>query len=110
MKEKKSQHQSLSPLIHYTIKPIIINPSLYVLNMARNCPQWAHAVAMIRNGKLQQSFIATYAFLNALDDQKDKENGTTNLVSHVEPLYQTKKCEMTFLDKKEHATKHAVTG
>ncbi|KAG9297566.1 hypothetical protein G9A89_007641 [Geosiphon pyriformis] len=88
-KEKKSQQQPLPLLIHCTppfIKPIIIDLSLYVLIV--------YTVVIMKNGKSQQSFIAIYTSLNALNDQKGKENKTTNLVSHVKPLYQMKKYGM----------------
>ncbi|KAG9295979.1 hypothetical protein G9A89_011831 [Geosiphon pyriformis] len=61
--------------------------SLYVSIATRNCCQWAHVVATMRNTTPQQSSTVVHAYLNTLDDQKGKENGITNLVSLVGRLY-----------------------
>ncbi|KAG9299461.1 hypothetical protein G9A89_009414 [Geosiphon pyriformis] len=53
---------------------------LYALIAARNCHQWAHAVVMMRNTIPQQSSTVIHAYSNALDDQRGKKNGITNLV------------------------------
>ncbi|KAG9284517.1 hypothetical protein G9A89_014121 [Geosiphon pyriformis] len=44
-----------------------------------------------------------------LDDQKGKENKTTNLVLLVEKLSWMKECGMTFQGEEKHATNHANT-
>ncbi|KAG9293759.1 hypothetical protein G9A89_019096 [Geosiphon pyriformis] len=59
---------------------LIINLSLYASIVARNCHQWVHAVAMMRNITPQQNSTVVYAYSNASNNQRGKENGITNLV------------------------------
>ncbi|KAG9285503.1 hypothetical protein G9A89_006491 [Geosiphon pyriformis] len=51
--------------------------------------------------------IANHAIANAMDIQSAKASRTMNHVSLVANSYLTKRCETTFLVKKEHATLHA---
>ncbi|KAG9284915.1 hypothetical protein G9A89_006293 [Geosiphon pyriformis] len=59
----------------------------------------------MRSTLQQPNSTATHALLNALEDQNELGNGTMNHVWLVEKLFQTKECEMTFLDKKKCAIK-----
>ncbi|KAG9293410.1 hypothetical protein G9A89_009134 [Geosiphon pyriformis] len=72
-KEKKRPPKPPSLIIPtlYHNDPLIINLSLYALIVARNCHQWAHAVAMMRNIQQQLSSIAAHASLNALGNQNE---------------------------------------
>ncbi|KAG9300758.1 hypothetical protein G9A89_023556 [Geosiphon pyriformis] len=97
-KEKKKRPPKplslITPTLYHNNLPIV-DLSLYALIVVRNCHQWAHAVATMRNTTSQQNSTVIYAYSNALDDQKDKKNGITNLM---------KGCGMTFQDVEERAT------
>ncbi|KAG9286079.1 hypothetical protein G9A89_022756 [Geosiphon pyriformis] len=88
-KKKKKKCYQLPPFIISTLttlynNPIINGQDLYASIVTRNCHQWAHAVAIMRNTTPQQSSTVIYAYSNALDNQRGKENEITNLVSLVE--------------------------
>ncbi|KAG9289973.1 hypothetical protein G9A89_010279 [Geosiphon pyriformis] len=75
-KRRKRSHYQLpvTPLIHiyYHNYQAIVDQSLYALIVAKNCHQWAPAVAMMRNTRQQLSFIAVHALSNALEDQNKR--------------------------------------
>ncbi|KAG9291510.1 hypothetical protein G9A89_021929 [Geosiphon pyriformis] len=82
-KEKKKRPPKPPPLITPTLfhnNLPIIDLSLYVLIVARNCHQWVYAVVTMRNTIPQQNFTVVHAYSNTSDDQRDKKNGITNLV------------------------------
>ncbi|KAG9305869.1 hypothetical protein G9A89_016521 [Geosiphon pyriformis] len=61
--KKKNQHsQTAIPLIltHHYNQPTIIDQSLYASIVARNCHQWAHAVAIMKNTPLPPDFTAAH--------------------------------------------------
>ncbi|KAG9298851.1 hypothetical protein G9A89_015872 [Geosiphon pyriformis] len=61
----------------------------------------------IETSTLQQpNSTAAHVSLNALEDQNKLENGTINHAWLVKKLFQTKECEITFLDKEKHAMKY----
>ncbi|KAG9287353.1 hypothetical protein G9A89_023724 [Geosiphon pyriformis] len=110
-KKKKKQHPLAPPCIIPTPtlcynNSLIANQSLYVLIVTRNCCQWTHTVAIIKNTKWQLSSIAIHVLLNALKDQNELENGIISHAWLVEKLSSTKKCGMTFLEEEKHATNH----
>ncbi|KAG9293649.1 hypothetical protein G9A89_018986 [Geosiphon pyriformis] len=84
-KKRKKEHHQPPPFIIPTPttlhnNPIIDGQGLCASIVARNCHQWAHAVATMRNTTPQQSFTVIYAYSNTLDDQRGKENGIANLI------------------------------
>ncbi|KAG9297090.1 hypothetical protein G9A89_019371 [Geosiphon pyriformis] len=108
---KKNQYQPpllFIPHIHilYHNNLTITAQNWYASIATKNCYQWAHAMAIIRNTRQQLSFIATHASLNALEDQNELKNGIMNYAWLVKKLSLIKEYGTTFLGKEEHVMNH----
>ncbi|KAG9286122.1 hypothetical protein G9A89_010136 [Geosiphon pyriformis] len=77
--------------------------------VAKNCHQWAHAVAMTKNIRQQPSSIAMHVSSNALKDQNKWENEIIHHVWPVKKLSLIKEYGTTFWGKEKRATFPANT-
>ncbi|KAG9301372.1 hypothetical protein G9A89_018044 [Geosiphon pyriformis] len=88
---KKNQNKPPPPLIfhmRHNLKTLTIDPNLYVLVVARNCQQWAHAVVKMKNGQQQPNEIwrMAYAMLKGTTTEELREI-KNNPLSLPEPKY-----------------------
>ncbi|KAG9307512.1 hypothetical protein G9A89_017342 [Geosiphon pyriformis] len=73
-KKKRKEKRKTILILHSKPKQITDNPNLYA------------------------------SIVNVLNDQNNKKNEITNLVSLVEKLFSMKECRTTFLEEEKHAT------